>query len=161
MALTFPATTSCELCTHNEFVSCHAQSVNNSKQHLSYLHTSKLLCVHIGLQLVAIEGLYGEPLPLAVPLPLGRRPAPQWLRALEGALSYSLASRLTECLTTFPEGLMGIKPEQQGESTSFQTSYCKSSECCIINNQLPNIASFITGFQILHHFITGFQILHL
>ena len=63
---------------------------------------------------MAIEGLYGEPLPLAVPLPLGRRPAPQWLHALEGALSYSLACRLTECLATFPEELMGTNPGDQG-----------------------------------------------
>ena len=68
----------------------------------------------LGLQLVAVEGFYGELLPLIVPLPLGRRPASQWLHAMEGALSYSLACRLTECLVTFPEELMGTNMEQQG-----------------------------------------------
>lgn len=63
---------------------------------------------------MAVEGFYGELLPLIVPLPLGRRPASQWLHAMEGALSYSLACRLTECLVTFPEELMGNNMEQQG-----------------------------------------------
>ena len=66
------------------------------------------------MQLVAVEGFHGELLPLTAPLPLGRRPASQWLHALEGALSYSLACRLTECLVTFPEELLGTNMGKEG-----------------------------------------------
>ena len=63
---------------------------------------------------MAVEGFHGELLPLIAPLPLGRRPASQWLHALGGALSYSLACRLTECLVTFPEELMGTNMGKEG-----------------------------------------------
>jgi len=78
-----------------------------------------------GVQLVAVEGLHGELLPLTAPLPLGRRPASQWLHALEGALSYSLACRLTECLVTFPEELMGTT--NMGKEGGVYAATCPST----------------------------------
>lgn len=54
-----------------------------------------------------MEGWCGEQVPLSSPLPLGRRSAPQWLKALEGALSHSVAANLTDCLGSLPDCLMG------------------------------------------------------
>ena len=64
---------------------------------------------------MSVEGWCGERLQLVVPLSLGKRPAPQWLQALEGALSYSLGSVLAECHSSLPDSLMGVSStEQQG-----------------------------------------------
>ncbi len=65
-----------------------------------------------GFQIVGVVGGCGEPLPLVVPLPLGNRPAPQWLQALEGAMRYSLSCELTNSLATLPEPLMGINADE-------------------------------------------------
>lgn len=64
---------------------------------------------------MGVEGWYGEHLHLVSPLPLSKRPATQWLHALEGALAYSLGSALTECHSSLPDSLMGVtNTEQQG-----------------------------------------------
>ena len=67
---------------------------------------------------MGVEGWYGEQLQLVASLPLGKRPAPQWLRAMESALAYSLGSALAECHSAFPEALMGLgHADQQGTYT--------------------------------------------
>lgn len=69
-----------------------------------------------GLQLIAVDGWYSEQLSLVVPLPLGKKTVPEWLNALEGALSYSLSTALTDCIASLPEPLMGIGGnDQSGE----------------------------------------------
>ena len=50
-----------------------------------------------------------------VPLPLGKQRAPRWLRALEGAIRYSLACVLTQSLATLPDCLMGVNGPDSGE----------------------------------------------
>jgi hypothetical protein len=64
---------------------------------------------------MGVDGWCGEHLSLVAPLSLGKRPAPQWLRGLEAALSYSLGSSLAECHSSLPESLAGAgNTEQQG-----------------------------------------------
>ena len=64
---------------------------------------------------MGVEGWDREHLSLVAPLPLNKRAAPQWLHALESALSYSLGSALAECHSTLPESLVGAgNTEQQG-----------------------------------------------
>lgn len=64
---------------------------------------------------MSVEGWYGERLQLVAPLSLGKRPAAQWLQALEGALAYSLGSALADSHSSLPESLLGISnTEQQG-----------------------------------------------
>ena len=62
---------------------------------------------------MGVEGWYGERLQLVASLPLSKRPAPQWLHALEGALAYSLGSALAECHSALPDALMGISNTDQ------------------------------------------------
>ena len=64
---------------------------------------------------MGVDGWCGEHLSLVAPLPLGKRPAPQWLHGLETALSYSLGSNLAECHSSLPDSLAGAgNTEQQG-----------------------------------------------
>lgn len=79
-----------------------------------------LLLFHPGLQLIAVDGWHGEQLSLAVPLPLGKRTAPLWLNAFEGALSYSLSIALTDCIASVPDSLLGTGAiDQSGETILF------------------------------------------
>ena len=71
----------------------------------------------VGFQILFVVGWQREQLSLSVPLPLGKRPASEWLRALEYAISYSLASGLTETYASLPAHLKGsldVLTEQQG-----------------------------------------------
>lgn len=73
-------------------------------------------CV-VGFQILIVVGWQREQLSLCVPLPLGKRPASEWLRALEYAISYSLASGLTETYASLPTHLKGgvdVLTEQHG-----------------------------------------------
>ena len=64
---------------------------------------------------MGVEGWCDEHLSLVAPLPLGKRPAPQWLHGLEVSLSYSLGSSLAECHSSLPDSLAGAgNTEQQG-----------------------------------------------
>lgn len=77
-----------------------------------------------------VEGWGGEQLPLSVPLALGRRPAPQWLNALEGAISYSVAVNLTDTLTGLPDALLGMA---DGGSTTGVCSECTVHPAIVIS----------------------------
>ena len=69
---------------------------------------------------MGVDGWCGEHLSLVAPLPLGKRPAPQWLHGLETALSYSLGSSLAECHSSLPDSLAGAgNTEQQGIGRAF------------------------------------------
>ena len=57
--------------------------------------------------MTAVEGELGEHLSLVLPLSLDQKPAVEWLAGLERAVSFSLASRLTDCLATLPHTLAG------------------------------------------------------
>lgn len=57
--------------------------------------------------MVGVEGELREHLPLVLPLPLEQKPAVEWLAGLEQAVRFSLASRLTDCLSRLPRPLMG------------------------------------------------------
>ena len=48
-----------------------------------------------------------EQLRLVVPLAVESQPAVQWLPALERAVRFSLASRLTDCQLDIPDVLLG------------------------------------------------------
>ena len=75
------------------------------------------MLLHSGLQLIAVDGWHGEQLSLTVPLPLGKRTAPHWLNALEGALSYSLSTALTDCIASLPDSLLGTGGNDQSSET--------------------------------------------
>ena len=70
--------------------------------------------VFLGYQVTGVEGELGEHLPLVLPLPLDQKPAVEWLVGLERAVSFSLASRLTDCLATLPCSLTGQPLTSEG-----------------------------------------------
>lgn len=60
-----------------------------------------------GYQIIAVEDSLGEELVLTVPLSLNGKTTSEWLEALERAIKYSLACRITYCSATLPEMLTG------------------------------------------------------
>lgn len=63
----------------------------------------------IGFQILFIKDRHKQQLSLCVPLFLGRRPATEWLNGLEYAISYSLASVLSETYLNLPALLKGME----------------------------------------------------
>ena len=57
--------------------------------------------------MIGVEGELKEHLLLVLPLPLEQKPAVEWLAGLEQAVRFSLASRLTDCLSRLPRPLTG------------------------------------------------------
>lgn len=57
--------------------------------------------------MIGVEGELKEHLSLVLPLPLEQKPAVEWLAGLEQAVRFSLASRLTDCLSRLPRPLTG------------------------------------------------------
>lgn len=56
-----------------------------------------------------MKDCHDQQLSLCVPLLLGRRPATEWLSGLEYAVSYSLASALSETYLSLPALLKGME----------------------------------------------------
>ena len=73
------------------------------------------LFIWLGFQVISVEGPHDQCLKLVQPLPLGRKPSSQWMRALETAVAHSLACQFTECQAAMPGGLFsqlaGTEPE--------------------------------------------------
>ena len=64
-----------------------------------------------------MEGSHEQCLKLVQPLPLGRKPAQQWMRAMEAAVGYSIACQFTECQAAMPGGLFNQGTEPEGIHT--------------------------------------------
>lgn len=67
------------------------------------------LFFHLGFQILFVKDCHKQQLSLCVPLFLGRRPATEWLNGLEYAISYSLASALSETYLNLPALLKGME----------------------------------------------------
>ena len=61
----------------------------------------------VGYQVTGVEGALGEHLSLVLPLPVEHKAAAEWLAGLEQAVRFSLASKLTDCLSKLPPPLTG------------------------------------------------------
>lgn len=67
--------------------------------------------------MIHVEGSHEQCLKLVQPLPLGRKPAQQWMRAMEAAVGYSIACQFTECQAAMPGGLFNQGTEPEGIHT--------------------------------------------
>ena len=84
---------------------CVWQTVNTTVSEIVQF----LFICSLGFQILFIKDCHKQQLSLCVPLFLGRRPATEWLNGLEYAISYSLASVLSETYLTLPALLKGME----------------------------------------------------
>ena len=92
-----------------------------------YIHATPFLfhCLFLikGFQILFIRDCYNQQLSLCVPLFLAKKPATEWLSGLEFAISYSLASALSETYMSMPALLKGLEVLTEQQSTCNLASY--------------------------------------
>eukprot|EP00731_Ephydatia_muelleri_P030623 Em0022g137a len=106
-----------------------------------------------GFQVISVKGSHDQCLQLVQPLPLGRKPSSQWMRALETAVGHSLACQFTECQVAMPGGLFSQGTEPEGELLAIQSALAMQnrSQIAELRTKVTTVLSVASKQLRLHY----------